>query len=96
MKASKRASYNIVAEILNATKGGAFKTHIMYKVRLSYSQLENYLSMLVEKGLVKNTNTGHARSSLRPRITYRTTGKGTQLLIHLEQIDTLLQRLTRE
>lgn len=96
MKASKRASYNIVAEILNATKGGAFKTHIMYKVRLSYSQLENYLSMLVEKGLVKNTKVERARNSLRPRITYRTTGKGSQLLTRLEQIDTLLKRLSRE
>jgi len=53
--ASKRRDrHEIVAEILETARGGAIKTHIMYKTKLSYAQLSRYLPLLVEKGFLEN------------------------------------------
>ena len=49
----RRDRHDITAEILETARGGAIKTHIMYKAKLSYSQLEEYTALLVEKGLLK-------------------------------------------
>lgn len=61
----RRDRHDIVAEILETARGGAIKTHIMYKAKLSYAQLNEYLPLLVEKGflenltIVKNRQTKH-------------------------------------
>ena len=51
----------IIAQMLNTindgSTGGANKTSIMYKSYLSYAQLKEYLSFMVEKGLVKRSLT---------------------------------------
>ena len=44
-----RSRTDIVALILEATKEGAAKRKIMYKAFLSYSQLKDYLSILLER-----------------------------------------------
>ena len=49
----RRDRHDIVAEILETARGGAIKTHIMYKAKLSYSQLEEYTALLVEKGFLQ-------------------------------------------
>jgi len=49
----RRDRHDIVAEILERARGGAIKTHIMYKAKLSYSQLEEYTALLVEKGFLQ-------------------------------------------
>jgi predicted transcriptional regulator len=49
----RRDRHDIVAEILETARGGAIKTHIMYKAKLSYSQLEEYTTLLVEKGFLQ-------------------------------------------
>jgi predicted transcriptional regulator len=38
----------IVGNILDAANGGATKTKIMYKAFLSYNQLKEYFSILIE------------------------------------------------
>ena len=43
----------IVCNILDATNGGATKTKIMYTAFLSYGQLKEYLSVLVENNLIE-------------------------------------------
>ena len=50
----RRDRHEIVAEILETAIGGAIKTHIMYKAKLSYNQLNDYLTSLVESGLLEN------------------------------------------
>lgn len=39
-------------EILRTAKGGEKKTQIMYKARLSFSQLEQYLNALKKGGFI--------------------------------------------
>jgi len=51
----RRDRHDIVAEILETAKGGAIKTHIMYKAKLSYGQVSEYIPMLVEKGFLENS-----------------------------------------
>ncbi len=48
-----RSRTEIVAMILEAANGGATKTKIMYKAFLSYAQLKEYLSVLIENDLIE-------------------------------------------
>jgi len=49
----RREHFRIITEILACAVDGALKTQLMYKARLSYAQLESYLSMLVKPRLLK-------------------------------------------
>ncbi|MCJ7614012.1 hypothetical protein MUO71_04540, partial [Candidatus Bathyarchaeota archaeon] len=40
-------------EIMEVAKGKQLKTRIMYRVNLSFSQLNEYLSFLTEKGFLR-------------------------------------------
>jgi predicted transcriptional regulator len=76
-----RSRTDIVSQILEAANGGATKTKIMYKAYLSYAQLKEYLSVLVENSLLefeKGTQT------------YKTTSKGLQFLKTYSQIGGLI------
>ena len=42
-----------VALILNSANGGATKTKIMYNSILSYNQLKEYLTILIENELIE-------------------------------------------
>ena len=66
-----RSRTDITGLILEAANGGATKTKIMYKAYLSFAQLKEYLSMLIEKELIEYEE-GLAR--------YRTTEKGLRML----------------
>ena len=48
-----RSRTEIVSMILEAANGGATKTRIMYKAFLSYAQLKEYLSVLIENNLLE-------------------------------------------
>jgi predicted transcriptional regulator len=48
-----RSRTEIVCNILDATNGGATKTKTMYAAFLSYGQLKEYLSILIEKNLLE-------------------------------------------
>jgi predicted transcriptional regulator len=66
-----RSRSDITAQILESASGGTTKTKIMYKAFLSYSQLKEYLSLLIENNLLayeKETNS------------YKTTEKGYRLI----------------
>jgi len=47
-----RGRLDIVADILNASFGGARKTHLMYRCNLSFKQLKYYLEFLLRIGLL--------------------------------------------
>ena len=48
-----RSSTEIISMILDAANGGATKTKIMYKAMLSYNQLKEYFSVLIENNLIE-------------------------------------------
>jgi len=71
-----RSRTEIVAMILDAANGGTTKTKIMYSAFLSYNQLNEYLSILIENNLIEY---------LDGTKTFKTTEKGLNYLnIHNE------------
>jgi predicted transcriptional regulator len=50
-----RSRTDIVSEILEAASGGATKTKIMYMAYLSYAQLKEYLTVMIENNLLEYT-----------------------------------------
>ena len=49
-----RSRTEIVSIILDAANGGTTKTKIMYFAFLSYNQLNEYLSILIENNLIED------------------------------------------
>ena len=66
-----RSRTEIVSNILDAANGGATKTKIMYTPFLSYNQLTEYLSVLIENNLLEYRDGTQ---------TFKTTEKGLNLL----------------
>ena len=60
-----------VGNILYAANGGASKTKIMYTAFLSYNQLKEYLSLLIENNLLEYRDGAQI---------FKTTEKGLNLL----------------
>jgi predicted transcriptional regulator len=76
-----RSRTDIAALILEAANGGAAKTKIMYKAFLSYAQLKEYLSVLLENGLVEYLGTEQI---------FKTTDKGSRFLHLYSQVGNLI------
>jgi predicted transcriptional regulator len=79
----RRDRHDIIVEILKTAIDAKIKTHIMYKAKLSYGQINKYLSLLVNKGFIESFTVKH-RKVLRKL--YRTTEKGRKLLENFESI----------
>jgi predicted transcriptional regulator len=77
-----RSRTEIVSMILEAANGGATKTRIMYKAFLSYAQLREYLSVLIENNLLE---------FLEGSQVYKTNEKGLYLLKMHNEIGELLK-----
>jgi predicted transcriptional regulator len=86
----RRDRHEIIAEILAIAIAGDIKTHIMYKAKLSYSQINEYLPLLVAKGFLEK-NTKSQKKSPRATI-YKTTPKGLEFMKNLEIIDMLWEK----
>ncbi len=86
VESKRRDRHDIVAEILRTARGGKIKTHIMYRAKLSYSQINEYLDLLVEKGFLENMTVKRKRQIVTM---YRTTKKGIEFLDHTESINKL-------
>ena len=81
-----RSRTEIVSNILDAANGGgATKTKIMYAAFLSYAQLKEYLSVLIENNLLEYSNGTQ---------TYKTTEKGLNYIKMYREIGELLQQQT--
>jgi predicted transcriptional regulator len=76
-----RSRTDIAALILEAAKGGAAKTKIMYKAFLSYVQLKQYLDILIENGLIEH--------NVKEQI-FKITDKGSRFLRLYNQVDELI------
>ena len=79
----RRDRHDIVVEILRTAVEGRIKTHIMYKAKLSYAQLNEYLPLLVEKGFLENTSI--KRKKVIKKV-YKTTEKGQRFLDNFDSI----------
>ena len=79
-----RSRTEIVCNILDATNGGATKTKIMYAAFLSYAQLKEYLTILVDNNLIEYSNGTQ----------FKTTEKGLNYIKMYREIGELLQQTT--
>jgi predicted transcriptional regulator len=66
---------------------GVSKTSIMYKSFLSYAQLKEYLSLLVEKGLIVEFP---KIGSNNKKFVYKTTEKGLRFLQISREIESIV------
>ena len=80
-----RSRTEIVGNILDAANGRATKTKIMYKAFLSYGQLKEYLSVLIENNLIEYLDGNR---------TFQTTEKGLNYLKMHNEMGELLQQTT--
>ena len=81
----RRDRLGIMAEVLEIAKNGCLKTQIMYRANLSFAQLNEYLSFLLEVVLLKETNEDGKH-------VYRTTRKGVSFLQNYYKTRDLLRR----
>jgi predicted transcriptional regulator len=77
-----RSRTDIVGLILEAANGGATKTKIMYKAFLSYAQLKEYLTVLLQNDLLEYEDETQL---------FRTTEKGLRLLQMYNQFDEMMR-----
>ncbi len=83
MKYSSRT--DIVGLILEAANGGATKTKIMYKAFLSYAQLKEYLTVLLQNDLLEWEDETQL---------FRTTEKGLRLMQMYNQFEEMMSIAT--
>ena len=81
-----RSRTEIVGNILDAANGGTSKTKIMYIAFLSYGQLKEYLSILIENNLIEYLDGDNK---------FKTTEKGLNLLKMNNEMAELLQITTK-
>jgi len=82
---TRRGRLSIIAKVLDVARRGAIKTQIMYGASLSFVQLNEYLSFLLDVNLleiVENPN----------RTLYKTTNKGLLYLQCYMEIEELLKK----
>jgi predicted transcriptional regulator len=72
-----RSRTDITAQVLEAANRGSTKTKIMYKAFLSYAQLKEYLSVLIQNDLLEY---------IEGEQIYKTTDKGNRFLKIYNQI----------
>jgi predicted transcriptional regulator len=81
----RRDRLYIIAEVLVIAKEGTLKTQIMYRANLSFAQLNEYLSFLLQIGLLEKTTRDE-------KTIYKITPKGTKYLENYEEITSLLSK----
>jgi predicted transcriptional regulator len=77
----RRDRHDIIVEILKTAREGEKKTYIMYKARLSHSQLKLYLGMLNRNGMIVNDSG-----------VYKTTSKGLSFIKEFESVNHLFHQ----
>jgi predicted transcriptional regulator len=83
----RRSNIQIIRDMLKVGENGAGKTEIMYSANMSYTQIQKYLSFLVNHGFIDRLEVGN------PVVTYQVTDSGRRLL---KSIDTVLEVLELE
>ena len=81
----RRDKLVIMAEIIGIAKNGTSKTHIMFKGNLSFSQLNQYLDLLSQTGLLE-------KSLINGKELYRSSEKGLEFMQKQCQIINLINK----
>jgi len=81
----RRGRLSIIAEVLDVARRGAIKTRIMYGASLSFAQLSEYLSFLLDANLLEVVET--AKKTI-----YKTTSKGLLYLQSYMEIEEMLKK----
>jgi len=71
-----RGNFDIIADILGASYGGAKRTNLMYRCNLSFKQLKSYSGFLLANGMLRIN--GKRQDS--EAITYEVTERGREFL----------------
>jgi predicted transcriptional regulator len=79
----RRDQLVIMAEMVRIAKRGTPKTRIMFEANLSFSQLNQYLTLLSNTGLIEKT-------SDYGKVIFQTTPKGIEFLNKQQQVFDLL------
>jgi predicted transcriptional regulator len=89
-----RGRHQIIAKMLNiineSDAKGATKTSIMYKSFLSYAQLKEYLSFLLEKDLIDEIAQQIKSSGGSEKFVYKITEKGICLMRISQDIENIV------
>lgn len=80
----RRDKLYIIAEILEIAKDGVLKTQIMYRANLSFTQLNDYLKLMLKNGLLENIISNDKEI-------YKATEKGLDFLQRYHEITGLLK-----
>ena len=81
----RRDRLYIMAEVLGVAREGTLKTQIMYQANLSFAQLNEYLSLLLELNLLEAVKAADKNI-------YKTTEKGLRYLASYREIRELLKK----
>ncbi len=74
----KRSRSKIISEILEVCLEEASKTRVVYQANLNFKTVNPYLDLLIENDLIM--------IRLGPRVLYKTTDKGRELLKNYDRI----------
>jgi predicted transcriptional regulator len=80
----RRDRLNIMTEIMEVAKESQLKTRIMYMVNLSFSQVNEYLSLLIKRGFLS----AHLENGKK---IYETTAKGERFIENYKEMSNLLK-----
>jgi len=78
-------------DILTLALKGCLKTHFMYYCKLSFTQLERYVSELLEMGLLAAELQVTGVSGPGEHIIYRTTDEGKKYLEKMRELKAFLK-----
>ena len=84
MANKRRSEIQIIGEILDLSKNGAKKTEILYQNNMSFSQLQDYLSYLIEKDIIEEIIVTNDNGTVSK--TFINTEKGNDLLEDINKI----------
>jgi predicted transcriptional regulator len=82
---TKRTTYDIFAEILDACQTPENKTHIMYKTNTSHRSFKKYLKQLLEMNLLQK----------KTKNQFNTTERGKEYLTKYNQLQNIRREATK-
>ncbi|MHA1194137.1 MAG: winged helix-turn-helix domain-containing protein [Promethearchaeota archaeon] len=80
----RRSEIQIIGKILDISKNGAKKTEILYQNNMSFAQLQNYLSFLLDKSIIEENTVSNDNGSSNE--IYVNTEKGNNLLEDINKL----------
>lgn len=83
----RRSKHNIIAEVLDVSRSGIIKTHIMYRAKLSYVQLNEYIRLLLDNNFLEMVTLKVDNKNKRG---YKTTDKGLQYLENFKKANDMI------